>query len=736
MATPTPGSKPGVASQQGRTPQIAAATPPVSVSTPFSHIHASATFSPRGPRSSPQTIKKSPANVGSLGAPPQNGAFSFDSPSAAMAMNMNGLGMGAGLDLGLEPLAVGSLGIDNTNTNANSEAEKAKRLRAMIDLLQEKKGLVSEAGLERLCNRMGLVHLWEGSANSSKPRCITMAGKTFSVDVYLRNNVVVDVQLLFDESADIVKQHSPRAADILKQDLQLEPYQSPLTKTLDKFAMNLDRLHSQDKLNVMPGFDCQEALASMSLSLHKLYDWDLEKTRMELGGQSSEESIITTVMCTKHGRPSLHARGNVGLSLQYWKEKKLAPPKPSMAKIAEESELVWSLLIMCAKAPMGTMPYALARVSTEWISPMVVKENPLAEETLQSVTGDVLDWQHPENTLLPDEAGMGPKYPDIVFKAILDPPVVLPHSVFMQVLQATGQTPMEHHAPSTTFDALFFPLDSLPAVNEGSSGNGNVPHQDLSEPRKVSSVRKVSRLDISGTQFMEPIDTALFVYKPVYGQVLQEIQFAHPQQLINLLPVLRQYAFLATLLRNSFPLVASNQTMERGNDDELRYRNTFRALTHKQAYVDMTNRMDPMPAPKPLPGEPMVITPDVPKPVNVKLDRWVDVDISLDPSPRLQVNFVAGHKKVMVKPDVDEMDISDESLDGAQEVEVSREMVGTILLEIRLNGDVHVATQNVITAEAQAAGRDPQVLGKALMVMEDLCAWCEWIRTRFDLSHL
>ncbi|KAL2891829.1 Mediator of RNA polymerase II transcription subunit 1 [Ceratocystis lukuohia] len=687
MATPTPGSKPATVSQQGRTPQIAAATPPVS--TPFSHIHAGASFSPMGSRSSPQTIKKSPANMNSSAAPPQNGAFSFDSPSAAMAMNMNSLSMSAGLDLGLDPLAVGSLGMENANTNVNSEAEKSKRLRAMIDLLQ-----------------------------------------MFSVEVNLRNNIVVDVQLLFDESAEIVKQQSPRAAEILKQDLQLEPYQSPLTKTLDQFAVNLERLHSQDKLSVVPGFDCQEALASMSLSLHKLYDWDLEKTRMELAPSSGEEAIVNAVMCTRHGRPHLHARGSVGLSLQYWKEKRLAPANPSIVKVVEETELVWSLLIMCAKAPMGTMPFALARVSTEWIAPDVAKPNPMAEETLQSVTGVVLDWQHPNNTVLPDETGMGPKYPDIVFKAILDPPVVLPQSVFVQVMQAVGQAPMDHQAPSSTFDALFFPSQA-PSSAAGSS----IVTHDPSEPRKISSKRKIRRLDIGGGESTALVDTTLFVYKPVYGQVLQEIQFAHPQQIIELLPVLRQYAFVATLLRNSFPLVSSQSLYTHGADDEVRYGNTSRALTHKQLYTSMVNRLDAPPTPTP--GEPIVITPNVPDPINAGIDGRIDASLSLTPVPRLHISFLVGHKKATVKNEFNKVEddraIATTIDAGNQEM---HERAGTLSLEIRLNGDVHVISQNIITAEAQAAGRDPQVLGKALMVMEDLCSWCEWIRSRFDLSHL
>lgn len=83
MSTPTPNKHP--ASQQGRTPsQFTGATPPVS--TPFSNA-AQAAFSPRGPRSSPQQVKKSPATSMLLGQLP-NSALSFDSPSTATALGL------------------------------------------------------------------------------------------------------------------------------------------------------------------------------------------------------------------------------------------------------------------------------------------------------------------------------------------------------------------------------------------------------------------------------------------------------------------------------------------------------------------------------------------------------------------------------------------------------------------------------------------------------------------------
>ena len=133
MATPTPMKH--APSQQGRTPsQFAAATPPVS--TPFSNA-AQAAFSPRGPKSSPQQVKKSPATSSLLGHSAAMGAFNFDSPSTAAAMGA--LGMGAGFDIALDNVGVGVGvgvgGLDAIGAALANEDDKLKRLDTILKIL-------------------------------------------------------------------------------------------------------------------------------------------------------------------------------------------------------------------------------------------------------------------------------------------------------------------------------------------------------------------------------------------------------------------------------------------------------------------------------------------------------------------------------------------------------------------------------------------------------------------------
>lgn len=127
MATPTPMKH--AASHQGKTPSQSqhgvAATPPVS--TPFSVPANNAVFSPHGPRSSPQTVRKSPATSTTVMGHAQNAALNYESPAAATAYNMLGIG---NLDLALDN-ALGGLG----NVHKVDDDERARRLQSVIELL-------------------------------------------------------------------------------------------------------------------------------------------------------------------------------------------------------------------------------------------------------------------------------------------------------------------------------------------------------------------------------------------------------------------------------------------------------------------------------------------------------------------------------------------------------------------------------------------------------------------------
>ncbi|KAF9882043.1 hypothetical protein CkaCkLH20_00079 [Colletotrichum karsti] len=670
MATPT--QMKHAASQQGRTPsQLAAATPPVS--TPFSQAHAA--FSPRGPRSSPQQFKKSPATSSTLMGHPANGALNFDSPSAAAAMGA--LGISGGLDIGLDHVGVGAFGGLGA---LGSEDDKIKRLDAVIEILGKAKGRVSEAGLERLTLRTGLTSIWDDhrSPDGRKMKMLVIAGQALTVDIVLNNNIVENVSLSFPDSAPIVTRHKDLASKILLRDLQLRPDQSPLTKTLDKFSANLERLAVLDKLSVIPGLDCQEALAGIFESLERLYKWELSKLREDaaMGGRP-DRFLETTVMCTKSGRPRMHARDMVGLSIEYWTERRHVVPKtPDTVRYCEKNEKVWSILLGC-KALDGEM-FQPVRMSVNWISQKVVAE-PGPDDILAGASG--IDWQEPEATNLPqtDDTkdkgvdvvhpdGTTHKLPNVKFVAMLTPSVIVPQSVWNTLHSLTGAAAPPMLLPSYTFDSISFPIP------DGSN-------HDASELRVISCKRAVE-VPSDGTLVTRKHKNTLLIYKPVYGQTVTELSFSHPRQLVAMLPILRQYALISTLLERSFGSDVSGDPLPK-KDESI---DTVEATTTTKAEYEtfMSNSSG-----------------------TNEQELTLDVVLTVHPSASLHVVFPF------------------------------RDATANVDLQIQPNGVVHIVSQNIVPdagedVPAAEKGKHkqltPQDLGKLLEVMEDLCSWAEWIR--------
>lgn len=377
-----------------------------------------------------------------------------------------------------------------------------------------------------------------------------------SVEVGIADHIVNHAALAFNESIPIVDKHVDKAAEILKKDLSLAPNQSPLTKYLTEFKANLKRLATLDKLSISPGLNCHEAVAGIYESLERLHRWDVDKLREDPSlSAKAEEKLKVYALCTRHGYPQMHTRGQIGLSLDYWKESRKLP---STTVDTDDDRKTWAIKISCAPinsvdyTPVSNMAYTPVRVSERWIGPGIEKVN-LTNEEMISTTGPVLDWLEPDSIILPPSEEVkaeealdpgnpmsGPKSPEVIFLATFDPPIIVTQAVVMDIYKLCATEP---HMSSATFDVLLFPIP------EGSA-------YDPSEPRMVGHSRTLATFPrVTKGQIKPDLKThnnTLHIYKPVYGQVLKELPFSHPKELVQMLPALRQYAFLSTLLFNSF----------------------------------------------------------------------------------------------------------------------------------------------------------------------------------------
>jgi hypothetical protein len=492
---------------------------------------------------------------------------------------------------------------------------------------------------------------------------LIIAGSALALDIDFVNNVVKKVSLSFPESPEIVARHTEKAGNILLRDLQFQPNESPLTKMLDRFAANLERLAQLDKLSVIPGLNCHEAIAGIYESLERLHKWEVERLRD--GGEMVDrdgDEIERVAMCTKSGKPVMHTRDRLGLSLDYWQEKR---------RVGSKKEKTWSLLVDCA--PLPNLVYTPLRVSENWISADIQKANLPAEDLLlPSENGPVLDWLEPDNTLLPSTDPPKPdamegvdqaashKYPEVMFVAKFDPPIIVPYSLAVQIYNSTN-APLDMYQ-TTTFDGLMFPRSPDDKIDSES----RVISREVTVPIFTKDTGKVTRTH----------QPKLWIEKIDYGRNLTELPFSHPRQLVEMLPALRQYAFLSTVLGKSFGANSRPPTVESKTN-------------RKSKKSEFTEFM----AQTSIPGDGPV--------------RY-DVGLATQPVLKLTIAFSFKNRDAQV------------------------------IFEIKLNGVVKVVGQNILDEKAGDEGKGKQKalsvadLGKMLEITEDIGVWVEFVKRRLE----
>lgn len=505
-------------------------------------------------------------------------------------------------------------------------------------------------------------------SSGDSSRTLVIAGSALALDINFSNNIVKKVSLSFPGSPEIVDRHTGRAGEILSRDLELAPNESPLTKMLDKFAANLERLATLDKLSVIPELNCHEAIAGIYESLEKLHRWEVArlKEQDDMSGKDDED-VIRVATCSKSGTPAMHTRDRLGLSLDYWQEKRRLSGKGTK----RENHKTWSLLAECAPSP--GLVYTPLRVSEKWISDSIQKADPPAEEIFLTASGGpVLDWLQPDNVLLPspqlakpDALGIinpeaSQRYPEVMFMAKFDPPVIVPYGVASQIYESVTASLDPYQ--TSTFDGLMFP----PSPGEATS------------PDDVRSMRheiQVSVFDKQGEMSTRLHNVTLTFEKTDYGRAITELPFAHPRQLVEMIPTLRQYAFFSTLLekiKTGATHPPSPDTEDKETDQEHNKKVGFRAF---------------IAGPVPTTGN---------RPLTI------DISATTQPLPRLKVVFPFEKR------------------------------TANITFDIKLNGVVEVVTQNILRSEWKGKGKllTTADLARMLEITEDVGIWVEFVRRR------
>ncbi|MCJ1435384.1 hypothetical protein MMC27_004757 [Xylographa pallens] len=522
------------------TPHLPGSTPHAAFGTP-SHGTPLAAFGTPTPRfdallgSSPATAADMRVSGSELGV-------------ATPALSMSALGLGMGLSLssmglGAQQLTVG--GILDPGQQDNGEDEAQRRVGAIVQLLGRRWGRVGREGVERCARRLGLECLWENNEGGEGHSTLSIAGNGLLVDVEWAGERVRGVALSFPGAGDGAERSASAGAEVLRRGLvgKGRGYVG-----LAAFAANLGSLAGMDVLG-REGVSCFEAVEGVRASLARVWEWELAQARSEMGG-AGLEAVQREVLCKRSGRPRMHGGGSIGLRLEYWLARRRVLPR---ARDVDDMDVdidasavspivpagLHALLIDCEAHPATLYPSI--RVSDAWVAPSVIAAalSP-SLATLFAPSPASIDWLDPSPTYLPpsSSAAASPPLtpPSVRFRAILHPPLVLPLQKAMELFNIVGAPLTQDAIHMTTFTQLLFA--------------GSAAHASVGEPLLRDTVMRFER-EMRGLGDREVVRHryTLLTGGQDWARTVGEIPFSHPRQLVMVLPLLRQWAFVGGLLR-------------------------------------------------------------------------------------------------------------------------------------------------------------------------------------------
>lgn len=377
--------------------------------------------------------------------------------------------------------------------------------------------------------------------------------------------------------------YAATASKILGGSLKPVPGMAKINLTLERFAHNLDKLLRMDRLSSPQngGISCYSAIFGVYASLKKLFDHEkkMAQALMDANDPWSSYKAEREVLCKKSGRPRINAGDCLGLSLEYWMDRRQLlpqdgePPKfsTSKAKVGDDSvsdypedndretHQIYSLTIECESSPSSM--YSPIRISDEWISDKIEKEPDAGTDSeLNNIllNRPTLDWQDPAATFLPTPVPAGEpdpmnldntpgRLPNIRFIAKFNPPLTVPWSAFVNIQNSVGLNVSNDIFRATTFVGLALrPKEMDPGMTGVSA--------DSTQELRVEKPVVVPSNDGEEQERMH--STSLYVPRTEYSRTIESLPFSHPRQLVEILPTLRQYAFTTSLLKHTFGTVS------------------------------------------------------------------------------------------------------------------------------------------------------------------------------------
>ncbi|KAJ5779652.1 hypothetical protein N7457_007372 [Penicillium paradoxum] len=485
-----------------------------------------------------------PVNFTSPSALLALGGYAGISPSPVIHDGLVGAGMNENdiQNLGMQGI---KLGVARDN-----DEEQRHRIEEVVQLLRARvsgRG-ISREGVERLSRLEGFESIWQGDN-------LNIAGNfvDLEIDFYAGLDVVKDVSLRYATPEYTEGVRREEATAVLKRTLAQSPEDAECGKwrSLQEFHENLHWLAKLDKLS--QEVNCFEALENLEENFKRI--WMEENKNGKHGGEY--QHLCAGVL----GRPTMHKGSRIGLGLQYWIEQakvldaKSNLPSSDAMEIdpqhdqgskdeLDDQERSWTVMIECEEG------YPSLRISKEWVGNEPFTAGESTEALPSNGAAGSVNWLDPPQTvrlthgnhdpMALDSSMLESSPPNRRFVGKLEPALDVPILAASEIYRHLGMT-LPQEFKMITYDALLV-SESSPLTSPDSS-------PQIGRRKRRMSVRGV---DSKGEKYTKQHNYTFQTFESITGRTIRDLPFSHPRQLSDILPILRQYAVLANLIRKTW----------------------------------------------------------------------------------------------------------------------------------------------------------------------------------------
>jgi len=437
-------------------------------------------------------------------------------------------------------ISSGMLGAPSTQdgpASKNPQKERHDRLRDIAQTLKRKmqaKG-VSRHNVENLAKING----FEPFYDEDEPDILNLYGKEHVVlDVVFnghKSNVVDKARLKLNDPAkgeeEVVQED---ASQVLTTNL-IEASNDRLPwRDLTDFSANLEYLTQVERVSTASSTSCFKVIDGLYDTFQKI--WIEEKKRMNMKWRHDMHHLCQSNV----GEPAKDANRRLGLSVRYWTSGRTfyAKQEPKTgADDVEDSDCRARFSVESGSPSIAT--------PQKWLAEDTLTSTVRAEDIFQESSVDKPSWQDPMSSQ-PESANnadsmdvdLSPtlaKTLDMHFVCNFESEMLLPWHV-VQSLRETGQMLEVRSEQGTTYQQL---LRQTRDPNIAVEARWTRPQYVFSKDGKQEERTHSYNFYTTGQYYIYPV---------------HKLSFSHPRQFADVLPSLRQYALVNSLIRSIAPL--------------------------------------------------------------------------------------------------------------------------------------------------------------------------------------